>query len=769
MQRRPTLPPKPVLDATAERTAESRDQREATRSGLVARTSPLELDSPDRAGKRLRRLGLDRLGFERIIGRNNLIEVSALERGARVARAVGRVRIRDAAGRLVGTGTGVLVSPELLLTNQHVLRDPEEARYSQIEFNFQDGLDGRPLAPVVFDFDPDRFYLADPVLDFALLAVRDDDRARQPLSAFGWCPLKPEEGKVLKGEFLNIIQHPNGGPKQAAIRENRLTALLELFLHYETDTAPGSSGSPVFNDQWEMVALHHSGVPERDDEGNLVAIGGGVWREELGEHRLSWVANEGARVSRIVRRLLQAELSPTADALRAELLSDEVRSGPPERPGAGVASIVLGPSEADPARVPGIDGENGGPPGGGFGGAGPFPPGPFLPGEPAGRGHSGAGRPRPSDPSAPLLLRDATGLGATWRFPVQVRVQVGDDDGPPAPSYLAPGTTAAWSPPGPSRRPRPGRRSADPGATPRVLGPRPSLDAPLPPALARELEESLEELGRAGERPYYDQTEDEAARAAYYRGLDEDPPTDPGERFDALHRLLTATHRRKLRYRPSRYVYPWVDLQPNGQLRSVYSGKEFEPGVAIREDLAVEAARTIRLQELLAAEADLDPEAAIDLLEARLPYNCEHVVPQSWFGKREPMRGDLHHLFACEWECNSFRGNLPYWDFPEFEEVEREDCGKRVGQTKFEPGRGKGEAARAVLYFLLRYPGDVDDVVEEVEEARLQILLDWHRAHPVTLHERHRNAAIFALQGNRNPLVDAPEQAAEIDFRRGLG
>ena len=56
------------------------------------------------------------------------------------------------------------------------------------------------------------------------------------------------------------------------------------------------------------------------------------------------------------------------------------------------------------------------------------------------------------------------------------------------------------------------------------------------------------------------------------------------------------------------------------------------------------------------------------LLEAQLPYNCEHVVPQSWFAHKEPMRGDLHHLFACESGCNSFRSNIPYFDFMENEE-----------------------------------------------------------------------------------------------------
>jgi endonuclease G len=84
------------------------------------------------------------------------------------------------------------------------------------------------------------------------------------------------------------------------------------------------------------------------------------------------------------------------------------------------------------------------------------------------------------------------------------------------------------------------------------------------------------------------------------------------------------------------------------------------------------------------------------------------VVPQSWFGKPEPMRGDLHHLFACEARCNSFRGNTPYGeaDFPELQEVVRTDCGKSES-NRVEPAHGKGPAARAVFYFLLRYPDTI--------------------------------------------------------------
>jgi endonuclease G, mitochondrial len=158
----------------------------------------------------------------------------------------------------------------------------------------------------------------------------------------------------------------------------------------------------------------------------------------------------------------------------------------------------------------------------------------------------------------------------------------------------------------------------------------------------------------------------------------------------------------------------------------------------------------------------------IDLLERDFPYNCEHVVPQSWFDKAQPMRGDLHHLFACESKCNSFRGNNPYTDFPDFNEAIKSECGKLEGK-KFEPGFGKGEVARATLYFLLRYPGLINNRNAEYQPQSLETLLDWHQNYPVTEHERHRNLAIYLKQGNRNPLIDFPDWAEKIDFQLGLG
>ena len=82
---------------------------------------------------------------------------------------------------------------------------------------------------------------------------------------------------------------------------------------------------------------------------------------------------------------------------------------------------------------------------------------------------------------------------------------------------------------------------------------------------------------------------------------------------------------------------------------------------------------------------------------------------------------------------------------------------------------GKGAVARATLYFLIRYPGEINRTAREYEPDRLKTLLGWHESDPVTEYEKHRNAAIFQKQGNRNPLIDHPEWASKIDFSLGIG
>jgi endonuclease G, mitochondrial len=286
------------------------------------------------------------------------------------------------------------------------------------------------------------------------------------------------------------------------------------------------------------------------------------------------------------------------------------------------------------------------------------------------------------------------------------------------------------------------------------------------------VEEGLASLATNRDRPYYDAAADANAATEYYSGVD--ATATGAELMGILQALVTRTHTQKPNYKPTVMVYPWVDLHPDRQLRSIYSGKTFDPADVIRDDARIEAERTLRLRDFVTREAAIGPDAfadELDELDAQMPYNCEHVVPQSYFTKREPMRGDLHHLFTCESRCNSFRSNTPYFDFGDDERAVMQDCGRsEPGEPgRFEPRAGKGAVARATMYFLLRYPGLVGDVARELHAERLPILLAWHESEPVEEWERHRNAAIFEIQGNRNPLIDNPQWASRIPFETAFG
>ena len=201
------------------------------------------------------------LGLERTLGNSDFQGIAFLELALAVSRFVGRINIRSSPGRDVGYGTGFMVSPRLLMTNNHVLPNPEAARFSEVLFDYQVDRSGQPLLPVPFALQPDTFFLTDTRLDFALVAVAERSKLDRDLKHYGWSRLIPGLGKITVGEHVNIIQHPRGQFKPFVARSNELVDVLDDHLHYVTDTEPGSSGSPVYNDQWEVVALHHSGVP----------------------------------------------------------------------------------------------------------------------------------------------------------------------------------------------------------------------------------------------------------------------------------------------------------------------------------------------------------------------------------------------------------------------------------------------------------------------------------------------------------------------------
>ena len=257
--------------------------------------------------------------YERILGVSKDLQAwSFLPRGARAARTVARISVREN-GRELPLGTGFLVSPSLLMTNHHVLTDADAARQCFVEFEAQVTVDNTLQTPTRLEIDPDGFFLADERLDFALVQVAPGPERRPPGEAFGWNRLSAQPGKLVIGEPVNVIGHPMGRLKEIALRDNRLLVRLDDFLHYLTDTEPGNSGSPVFNDQWEVVALHHSGVPRKDDQGRVLRRDGQVWRPGDGDDAIDWVANEGVRISSILKHLAALPLAVRQRALLAEM------------------------------------------------------------------------------------------------------------------------------------------------------------------------------------------------------------------------------------------------------------------------------------------------------------------------------------------------------------------------------------------------------------------------------------------------------------------
>jgi len=213
---------------------------------------------------------LDGTGLENevIVHRDDMVPYAYMRQGLAAASAIAKLSVtRHADGAPVMTaqgfpaiylGTSFLVGANLILTNHHVInaRSKGEPVAAPADLEVQ-----AHTAVAQFDFNSDdeegervkvtQLVACDELLDYALLRVASTNRV--PLA------LGPEIAKTADADgnvALNIIQHPNGSAKKFAIRNNLLTAATQDEVRYFTDTAGGSSGSPVLNDLWQAVALH---------------------------------------------------------------------------------------------------------------------------------------------------------------------------------------------------------------------------------------------------------------------------------------------------------------------------------------------------------------------------------------------------------------------------------------------------------------------------------------------------------------------------------
>jgi len=265
----------------------------------------------------------DEVGQERMIGTiNDILSIEFLEAGVEAGKAVGKLDYAN------GTecGTGFFICPELILTNHHVIPDPYRAAETVFELFDESNQIGEPRIPVSYYLDPDRFFLTSKDLDYTVVAIESGASTDQ----FGWLPLLAEQGKILIGHSVNIIQHPQGKAKMVVLQNSRLLDIVDngdatCFCWYEADTERGSSGSPVFNNRWEIIALHHKAVPKQNVRGEILDINGRTMSKERYQrepHLVNWIANEGIRASRIVKSIANEALPDQAQLLlRNRLLS----------------------------------------------------------------------------------------------------------------------------------------------------------------------------------------------------------------------------------------------------------------------------------------------------------------------------------------------------------------------------------------------------------------------------------------------------------------
>jgi hypothetical protein len=177
----------------------------------------------------------------------------------------------------VGVGTGFLVGPEAVLTNWHVVRDARNRGVVQrlgCRFDYRRLTGGSidagtligasavadesPASPAELTANPDDLPPTAGQLDYALLRLATPSAERGFLRLSDPPPSAPDDPLI-------IVQHPEGEPLRFAIDTSAIVGLVHdgLRLRYRTNTSPGSSGSPCFSMDWDLLALHHLGGPAR--------------------------------------------------------------------------------------------------------------------------------------------------------------------------------------------------------------------------------------------------------------------------------------------------------------------------------------------------------------------------------------------------------------------------------------------------------------------------------------------------------------------------
>ncbi|MEM5542644.1 serine protease [Sulfitobacter sp. AS92] len=260
-------------------------------------------------------------GFEAAVGVENVVDAGLLAILADRRRAVARITcsgVNFRGERGDWTGTGFLVGPNLLVTNNHVLHDVTSAGLARVEFEYERtpeqmlGAGGTVTVPRrLLPLDPARLFLTSAAvggLDYSFIWI-GDEAARE----YGYIPMSRGSFVLRHHEPVFLIHHPNGRPKQASLDDTELLNVDGDLLLYAADTDRGSSGAPVIAQTGKLCGLHHAFRRDR----------GLVEKHEKRAKRLQdgsayEIANEGIKFSAIAVHLEHRLARPGPDRAAIE-------------------------------------------------------------------------------------------------------------------------------------------------------------------------------------------------------------------------------------------------------------------------------------------------------------------------------------------------------------------------------------------------------------------------------------------------------------------